>query len=294
MEEQLEEKIRSLITDYETPQRIAFSRRYPVLKRPIVFSRCLARSVQNLLDPGIHCKKENDFYKCIIARHQSVLRRKLGDSDPRLQENKITNLKQAVERLNGIVIKPNGIFSFWNAIGKPTYKDGYVDGMLLSNGKVIEGVGGGLCQLSNFLFWIFLHIPARIIERHHHSRDVFPDSGRVLPFGSGATVMYNFIDLKIRNEFEYPVQLKIWITDNYLKGNIVAPCFMPQKFHIVEKNHCFAKKGGNIFRYNEIFRETKINGKLINVEKITTNFSPVLYDVTDEYIQENNFRVFDF
>jgi vancomycin resistance protein VanW len=229
-----------------------------------------------------------------VARHQSLLRRKLGESDPRLQDQKIINLRQAVKKLNGIIIQPRHIFSLWKIIGKPKYKNGYVDGMLLSNGKVVEGLGGGLCQLSNFLFWIFLHAPVEIVKRYHHSMDVFPDSGRTLPFGSGATILYNFIDLKLKNISTCPLQLKIWLTDNHLKGQILSPQPLPQKFHAFEKNHRFIKRGDKYFRFNQIYREEKIHGKSLKIEKITTNFAPTLYKVTDEYLQKNNFEVLDF
>ena len=289
----MRERVVALVNGYETPKMLAFSRRYPAFKGLIIFLRCFVRAFQNTFVFRIGNKKQDSFYENIIARHQSVLRRKLGDSDPRLQENKITNLHRAVEKLNGLVIKPGKIFSFWHTVGRPSYKNGYVDGMLLSGGNVVEGVGGGLCQLANFLYWIFLHTQSTVMERHHHSFDVFPDSGRVLPFGSGATVLYNYIDLKIRNDFEYPVQLKIWITDSHLKGQILSVKNMPVKFHVIEKNHCFIKSGNNAFRYNEIYRETKIDGELTKTEKVTTNFSPVLYEITEDYIRENNFEVID-
>jgi vancomycin resistance protein VanW len=288
------EEILALLDKYENPGRIAFSRKYPFLKKPIIHLRCFIRKLQNIFDPGISYKKSTVYYKCIIARHQSVLRRKLGDSDPELQENKIINLRQAISSLNGVIIEPNKIFSFWTIIGKPTYKKGYVDGMLLSNGKVIKGAGGGLCQLSNFLYWIFLHVPMETVERYHHSMDVFPDSGRVLPFGSGATVLYNFVDLKVRNKLEYPIQIKIWLTDTYLKGQIVCQNHIKEKFHIIEKNHFLIKRNKSYFRYNEIYREVKIDGKTVNIEKITRNFSPVLYKITDGYIKKNNINVLDF
>ncbi|MDR1253292.1 MAG: VanW family protein [Treponema sp.] len=288
------EEILALLNNYENPGRIAFSRKYPFLKKPIIHLRCFIRKLQNIFDPGISYKKSGAYYKCIIARHQSVLRRKLGNSDPELQENKIINLKQAIRSLDGIIIEPNKVFSFWTIVGKPSYKKGYVDGMLLSNGKVIKGVGGGLCQLSNFLYWIFLHIPMETVERYHHSMDVFPDSGRVLPFGSGATVLYNFVDLKVRNKLEYPIQIKIWLSDNYLKGQILCQNHIKEKFHIVEKNHFLIKRNKSYFRYNEIYREVKIDGKIVDVEKITRNFSPVLYKITDEYIEKNNIKVLDF
>ncbi len=237
---------------------------------------------------------EGSFFQSVTARHQSVLRRKLGSSDPLLQEQKITNLRQAIKKLNGVVIQPGDIFSFWDIIGKPKYSTGYVDGMILSNGRVSGGVGGGLCQLSNFLFWILLHTPTEVIERHHHSMDVFPDSGRVLPFGAGATILYNFVDLQMRNISKHPLQLKLWMTDNHLKGQILSPALIPEKFHITEKNHVFVKRGERYFRYNNIHRETKIHGELIKTEKVTTNFAPVLYEVTAEYLEKNEFTVIDF
>jgi len=290
----IEKEITERLYNYENPKRIALSRKYPFLKKPIIFLRHKTKNMQNFFDFRIKYERKNDFFDCIVARHQSVLRRRLGDSNPKLQEQKIVNLKQAIQRLNGVVIEPNHIFSLWKIIGKPKYENGYVNGMLLSNGKVIEGIGGGLCQLSNFLYWIFLHAPLETIERYHHSMDVFPDSGRTLPFGGGATILYNFIDLKVKNTSTYPLQLKIWLTDNHLKGQILSPRPIPEKFHMFEKNHFFIKRGKKYFRYNEIYKETKIKGKVEKIEKITTNFAPVLYDVTEEYLQKNNFKVLDF
>lgn len=290
----IEKDIAKRLAEYENPKRIALSKKYPILKRPILFLRYSNTSLKNFLNPKIRSERKTDFFESIVARHQSVLRRRLGDSDPRLQESKIINLTQAIKKLNGLVIKPGKIFSLWHAVGKPTYKAGFVDGMLLANGKVVEGLGGGMCQLSNFLHWIFLHAPVQIIERYHHSMDVFPDSGRTLPFGGGATVLYNFVDLKIKNVSKQPLQIKLWLTDAYLKGQILAPHPFPEKYHVFEKNHFFVKRGDTFFRYNEIFRETKIEGKVKKTEKLVTNFAPVLYQVTDEYLKENGYEVLDF
>ncbi|PIR03979.1 MAG: vancomycin resistance protein [Candidatus Magasanikbacteria bacterium CG11_big_fil_rev_8_21_14_0_20_39_34] len=291
---EIEKKIREYICAYEGPKRMALSRRYPFLRGPIIFFRHFLRNIQNFFDQNIQYRREKSFFECVVARHQSVLRRKLGQSNPRLQEQKITNLKHAIDKLNGIVIEPNHIFSFWDIVGKPRYKDGYVDGMLLSNGEVVEGIGGGLCQLSNFLYWIFLHTSTEIVERHHHSKDVFPDSGRVLPFGGGATILYNFIDLQVRNTSNYPLQVKIWLTEDHLEGQLYSPHQSMEKFHIGEKNHFFVKRGNHYFRYNEIYREKFKDGVLLKTENIVTNFAPVLYEVTEDYIQKNHFKVLDF
>lgn len=291
---EVEKDIAQRIYTHENPKRVALSKRYPLLKKAIILLRYFIRDIQNLFDSRIKFERSSDFFDCVAARHQSVLRRKLGDSDMQLQEQKITNLRQAVQKLNGIIIQPNHVFSFWKILGKPSYKNGYVDGMLLANGKVVKGLGGGLCQLSNFLYWIFLHSPVETVERYHHSMDVFPDSGRILPFGGGATVLYNFIDLKVKNVSVQPLQLKIWLTDNHLKGQILSSGTLLQKFHVFEANHCFVKRGKQYFRYNEIYKETRIRGEVDRIEKITTNFAPVLYEVTEEYLEANNFKVLDF
>jgi vancomycin resistance protein VanW len=133
-----------------------------------------------------------------IKKHQSVLIRKLGDSDKQLQINKVTNLKIAIKNIDGIVIKPNEIFSFCKLVGLATKRKGYLVGMELSFGEAKPGIGGGLCQILNLINWLVIHSPLTVMERHHHSYDPFPDEGRVLPFGSGATVFYNYRDFQFK------------------------------------------------------------------------------------------------
>ena len=131
-------------------------------------------------------------YPCITSKHSTPLIRKLQHVDMQLQYNKITNLRLAVEKLNGIVIKPGQTFSYWKLVGKTSYKKGYLDGLILcSDGTFKAGVGGGLCQLSNLIYWLTLHTALTITERHRHSHDIFPDVNRTQPFGTGATCSYS-------------------------------------------------------------------------------------------------------
>lgn len=277
--------------DFENPnKRVAISSRYPGLKPLVIKLRVISTKLKNRFFYKIARKKGSPL-TAVVARHQSLLRRKLGTSDPRLQEQKIVNLQQASESLNGLIIYPGEVFSLWESIGKPDVKRGYVDGMLLSNGKIIEGPGGGLCQLSNFLCWIFLHTEVEIIQRYHHSMDVFPDSGRVLPFGSGATCLYNFIDLKLKNIGQAPLQLKIWLTEKHLKGQILSTDRKAFAFSVQEKNHCFIKKDDQFFRYNEIYRIRKKEGKIINTEFLFKNFAPVMYKIPPNYFEHNNYKL---
>ena len=283
------ETIQKYIEEYERPKRKAISSRFPILVNPAVFTKKTIRLVKNKI--SLQTLHRGEFLTHVVARHSSLLYRKLGDSDMELQKNKVVNLRIAISLLDGLIIPPNKTFSFWNSVGNVSAKKGYVDGMLLSNGKVSRGIGGGLCQLSNFLMWIFLHADIEIIERHHHSVDAFPDSGRTLPFGGGATIFSNYMDLKIKNTSKYPLQLKLGLTDFVLKGQLLSDHPSENKYHIVEKNHCFIKRKGKFFRYNEIYRETYKNGVKIGEKMIFKNFAPVVYEVDEDHLKHLGYEV---
>ncbi|WP_409973981.1 VanW family protein [Bacillus sp. Bva_UNVM-123] len=225
-----------------------------------------------------------DSYSFTCKKHQSLLRRKLGNSDPQLQENKITNLKLAASKLDGILINPGETFSFWELVGKTSRKKGYIEGMLLSMGEVKTGIGGGICQLANLLYWLALHTPLVVIERHHHSFDPFPDEGRVLPFGSGASVFYNYVDLRFKNPTNQPFQIKVWVTNKHLKGAIYTDKEWRYSYHIEERNHTFMKQNDKIYRKNEIWRKVvdKKTGNYVDESLLFKNFSEVKYEVAEE------------
>ncbi|MCL2721495.1 MAG: VanW family protein [Treponema sp.] len=304
MNDILQKEILRYIDQYVNPKRVAVSKKFPFLKSTIIFLRCLKRSIQNNMDLKLKIHKEKSFFENTIASHQTVLRKlsnnlksmndNSGNLDFRLQENKILNMKKAAEKLNGIIIKPGKTFSFWHTIGNPSAKNGYAEGRIYLKGKIASGIGGGLCQLSSFLYWLFLHTPVKILERHPHSLDAFPDSKQNVFSRCTATVLYNFMDLKIRNDFEYPIQLKIWFTDDHINGQIMSVNNTLQEYNILEKNHYFIKTKNRVFQYNEIYREVKKNSEIIKIEKITANFLQILYDLKDEYIKENSFEVLDF
>lgn len=98
-------------------------------------------------------KKMSTSLPYLVAGHQTPLFRQLRNVDMWLQTNKVANLNLATERLNQITLCPGEIFSFWRLVGKPTSRKGYLPGMVLSDGTFYAGVGGGLCQLANLIFW---------------------------------------------------------------------------------------------------------------------------------------------
>jgi vancomycin resistance protein VanW len=257
-----------------------------LIKLPIVYKirvnqLRIKRSIMNLFISFAR-KRLNILLPVTLKRHQSLLRRKLGSSNPQLQENKVTNLNIAIKTIDGIEVNPGETFSFWKLVGKPTMRKGYIEGMQLSKGEVKTGIGGGLCQLSNLLYWLVLHTPMEIIERHHHSFDPFPDEHRVLPFGSGASVFFNYVDLRFRNSTNHKFQISLWLTELHLKGTILCDTDWPYSYHIEERNHQYHHRDGKNYRENEIWRKVieKSTGLIIKEELIVHNFSEVKYQIT--------------
>lgn len=214
-----------------------------------------------------------------IKKHRSILIRKLGDSDRELQINKVTNLKIASREINGILIRPGETFSFCKLVGLPTAKKGYLLGMELSNGVARPGIGGGICQISNLIHWIALHTPLKITERKHHSFDPFPDENRVLPFGSGATVFYNYIDLQFYNSTKNTFQILLWLTEDHLCGEIRALDPIERTYYVYEDKHEFLKIQDRFYRKNEIWRRihARDGGALLDREYLYKNFAEVKY-----------------
>ncbi len=194
-------------------------------------------------------------------KHTSKLIRKLGDSDLRLQHNKVINLRIATAAMSGIVIAPGEYFSFCLLVGKPSEKRGFVEGMELSFGEARSGIGGGICQLSNLIHWMILHSPLQVIERANHSFDPFPDEGRVLPFGSGAAIFYNYIDLVFYNPTQTSFQLVFNIAEHQLEGELLCTSPREAKYHIYQKNHKFTRQNGAVYRHNEIWQKVTTKGQ---------------------------------
>lgn len=273
-------------------ERKLISQMHPLLYHAAVWTRRIGRYMDWYFDKNMYCsKREEDSLPFRIKKHQSILLKKLGESDMQLQINKVTNLRIAIENINNIVIRPSETFSFCKLVGRPTRKKGYLEGMELSFGKAKPGIGGGLCQISNLIHWLVMHSPLTVTERYHHSFDPFPDDGRVLPFGSGATVFYNYRDYQFTNNTPYTFQINLWLTEKCLEGELRIDTELDYAYHVFEKDHQFLKIGDQFYRKNEIWRKKILKfkgGEVLKTELITKNFARVTYTPENYEIQEAN------
>lgn len=241
----------------------------------------MKRRIGQLFDGETYASRQEDTplpYR--YMRHQTLLRRQLKGVDMWYQENKIDNLQIAIRTIDGLIVHPGETFSYWKRIGATSKRKGYRPGMVLHYGSFKPGTGGGLCQLSNLIYWITLHTPLTVVERHRHSYDVFPDTNRTQPFGSGATCAYNYLDLQIKNETNQPFQLCLKLTDTHLVGEWRALQPQTMTYEVYEKHHRITHEHwGGYVRHNMIFRKVyNTDGIEIDDEYVTENHALMMYE----------------
>jgi len=215
-----------------------------------------------------------------VKRHASLLLRALDPDQMPLQHAKVTNLRLAARRVDGIVVRPGETFSFNRVVGNCTRAKGYVEGMRLSNGTAHPGVGGGICQLANLLHWMVLHSPLRVVERSEHSFDPFPDRGRVLPWGVGCSIVYNYVDLAFRNDTEQVFQVRVEVGARYLSGRLLADTTPEHSYRVEARDEAFLRHEGRVFRRNEIWRRVidRRTGTQVGEELLKRNCALVVYE----------------
>ena len=134
------------------------------------------------------------LFKTLIATYTS----KYDISD----KNRVTNLEIAANRCNNTVLYPGDEFSYNKALGHRTTANGYKMGNSFAGGKVVQTIGGGICQVSSTLYNAVLRAGLTITDRTAHGMYV-----QYVPQSTDATVVDNAIDFKFRNDRKYPVKI---------------------------------------------------------------------------------------
>lgn len=112
------------------------------------------------------------------------------------------NMYLASSKVNGTVLQPGEVFSYNGVVGERTVAKGYRNAKVFENGQVVDGLAGGICQVSTTIYNAALYADLKIVERKNHS---FPVS--YAPMGQDATVAMGSIDFKFKNNTEYPIKL---------------------------------------------------------------------------------------
>lgn len=254
----------------------------PACYKISVWKCCRIREIKDFFSrEKFAAQKNSDLLPNVVKGHTSVLVRRLEGVDMRLQENKVTNIALAAAKINGIIVRPGETFSFWRTVGKTAEKQGYKEGLVIHRGgKLGSGIGGGLCQMANMVHWLVLNSPLTVTELHHHSDALFPDERRRVPFGTGTSVLNNYIDYRFKNTTDQTVQLVTWIEDGELCGELRSERQYPCRYKLYEEGNRFVEENGKWYRLSKVWRSVidRATGEELRRELILDNHSLVMYD----------------
>jgi len=122
------------------------------------------------------------------------------------KKSRAHNITLAAQKIDESVIQPGEEFSFNNAVGPTTKRNGFKLGMIFNSGRRTQGYGGGVCQASSTLYNAAKKAGMEITERHEHSLEV-----GYIAKGKDAATSYGVKDLKFVNPHDYPVRINAYI-----------------------------------------------------------------------------------
>lgn len=128
------------------------------------------------------------------------------------------NVRISAAAINGYLMAPGDLFSFWTVVGEATLEKGYRYAPVIRAGEIVPGIGGGMCQVSSTLYNAALLANLTIVERYNHSL-----AQGYIPLGRDATVAYPGADIKFINSRDHHVLIGSELTNNKLTFRIFGP-----------------------------------------------------------------------
>ena len=175
-------------------------------------------------------------------------------------KNRTTNLRLAANKINGTVIIPGETFSFNKIVGKRTIEAGYKDAAIYQDGKVVDGLAGGICQISSTLFNAVVYANLEITERRNHQ---FVPS--YVTAGRDATVVYGAQDFKFKNTRNYPIKIICSVNNGIAKFDIYG-LRESNEYEVVITSKVTSRTSKYI--YSTTWKTLKQNGQIISSKVI--------------------------
>jgi len=202
----------SIATDRSVARETTPTRMSASLFRLRMAGNQLRRAVQDRFGgPARFAHVEGLEFHFVAGSSRTALWSDHREAEAFYERGKVHNLRIAIGVLDGTLLLPGRVFSFWKHMGRASEGRGYVVGRMLRQGCTIPAVGGGLCQLSNALYDVALQTGCQIVERHAHSRVV---AGSAAAAGRDATVAWNYVDLRFIAP--QPLLIRASVVDEHL------------------------------------------------------------------------------
>jgi len=131
------------------------------------------------------------------------------------EKERTENVKLAADSINNVILMPGQEFSYNNVVGERSTERGYKTAKVYQAGQVVDGLGGGICQVSSTLYNAVVKADLEVLERKNHSLPV-----SYVKLGRDATVVYGVLDFRFRNNQQYPIRIESSISGGSLKIDI--------------------------------------------------------------------------
>lgn len=151
-------------------------------------------------------------FERILGRFETHYSRAERDRD------RTYNLHLAASKLDGTVLLPGEIFDFNEVVGARDEANGYRVATVIADGELVDGIGGGTCQISGTLHGAAFFAGLSIVERYPHTR---PSS--YIKMGMDATVVYPTINFRVQNPFSFPIVLHQTVQGGIVRAEVLGP-----------------------------------------------------------------------
>jgi len=158
-------------------------------------------------------------------------------------EDRTYNLRLAASKLDGAVVLPGEEFNFNAVVGPRDEASGYRVAPVIAQGELVDGLGGGTCQISGTLHGAAFFAGIEIVERYPHSRPSF-----YIKLGLDATVVYPTINYRFKNPYDFPIVLHETVKNGRVRAEILGP----KRVHTVT----YFRRIDDILPFEEVVRET--------------------------------------
>lgn len=229
----------------------------------------------------------DEFYTDLLAEY--------GTSFNEQNLNRSRNIKIATTKINGTVVLPGKVFSYNDTVGYRTESEGFMLAPMYIEGKLVDGIGGGVCQVSSTLYNAVLSANLEIVERKSHQfMPAYIDVGR------DATVADGYIDFKFKNSRKYPIKIICSAQNGILKVKIYGKKQDAEYNIKIQTKIKEVKPYKTIYEYNnniksgerivtqkgkngyecEVYKIVSLKGKIISKSIISTD----TYNTMDEIV----------
>ena len=175
--------------------------------------------------------------------------------------DRTTNLRLAAEKINGTVLMPGETFSYNTVVGERTIAAGYKEAAMYQNGEVVDGLGGGICQISTTLYNAVLYANLEIVERSNHQ---FVPS--YVTASRDATVVYGSIDFKFKNNRNYPIKIQCSVSGGIARFDIYG-LRTDNEYEVKISSRVTGSTADST--YSEAYRILKQNGQVVSSELLS-------------------------